>query len=387
MFRLSMIALTISAALIGPVQAWAEPPKAEAVLAKNAALTYWRAFALLPKLDDDQQEALRKLESIDRLGPLDKKLIPVVESSGASLKELHRAAAMPSCDWGLAVEDGLNAMMPHLSMARELSRMARLRAQLRFEQGQAAGAIEDATAVMALGRHAGSDGLLISLLIDYAVERQAIRLIAAYLPKLDSDALEKLSRKLDELPAAKTPHEAILTEKEVFLEWAIRELAKEGAKEELLQFLQSSDDPAVKAFKGLSPAQLRKSLIELRAFYDKLAEIVLLPPEKVKKAEAELIADPGLERTAAKIAEGLAPAVAASRQAQAVYQTRLAMLRAAVAVADQGRQALSRKDHQDPFGGGPFKYAPFDGGFELTSKLTDRKGEPVSLTVGRREAE
>lgn len=384
MFRFSVVLVALGVFLIGPAEVPAGALTDEAVLANNAALTYWRAFALLPKLDDDQQAAVRR--SLDRLGPVNEKLLPIIKSTEPSLKELHRAAKMPSCVWGTAFDEGVNAMMPHFSKARELSRLACLRAQQRFERGQAAGAIEDATAVMALGRHAATDKVLISVLVDYAIERQAVRLIAAYLPTLESDALKGLSRNLDALPAGVTVHDAILAEKEVFLGWAIRELAKESAKEKLLQFLENSDDPAVAPFKGLSPAQLRKSLIDLRAFYDKLAEIALLPPDKVEKAEADLKADPGLEGPAAKLARTLPPAAAASRQNEAAYQVRLAMLEAAIAVAQHGRPALKRKEHRDPFGDGPFKYSAFEGGFELTSKLTDRQGEPVSLTVGRRAA-
>jgi hypothetical protein len=62
----------------------------------------------------------------------------------------------------------------------------------------------------------------------------------------------------------------------------------------------------------------------------------------------------------------------------------VAMLRAAIAVVQHGQQALSREEYRDPFGDGPFKYAAFDGGFELSSKLMDRQGKPASLTVGRR---
>jgi len=385
MCRISAVLAILGVILIAPAAAPAESPAEEAALAKNAALMYWSAFALLPRLDEDQQAAVQK--SLDALGPMDKKLIPVVESSAPSLKELHRAAKLPSCVWGTALDEGINAMMPHLSKVRELSRLACLRAQLRFEQGQAAGAIEDATAVMVLGRHAGSDGLLISVLVDYALERQAIRLVAAYLPRLQPDALGTLSRKLDALPAGKTMQQAILQEKEVYLGWFIRELAKEDGKERLLRLFEGSDDPAVAVIKGLSLAQLRKSATDLRTFYDKLASLALLPPEKVKQAEADLMKNPGLDGPAANLARTLVPAVFAARQAEAAQQVQVAMLRVAIAVAQHGQQALSGKEYRDPFGDGPFKYAAFDGGFELSSKLMDRQGKPASLTVGRRSTE
>jgi hypothetical protein len=385
MSRVSLVPAVLGTILMCPAAAPAASPGEEAALANNAALTYWRAFALMPKLDDDQQAAIRK--SLDNLGPVDKTLIPVIESSEPALKELHRGAKLPACVWGTAFDEGPNAMMPHLSKARELARLACLRAHLRFERGQPAGAIDDVTAVMALGRHVGSEGLLMSLLVDYVVEYQAIWLAAAYLSALQPNALNTLSRNLDDLPALKTIHQAIVTEKEVFLEWAIRELAEEGGKERYLRLFGNSDDPTVTAIKGLSRTQLRKSLIDLRAFYDKLADIVLLPPEKTKPAEAALIADPGLKGPVADLARMLAPGASATRYAEAKYQARLAMLKAAIAVVEHGQQALSQEGHRDPFGDGPFKYSAFEGGFELSSKLTDRQGKPVSLTVGRRAAE
>jgi hypothetical protein len=367
------------------VQAWAEPPKAEAVLAKNAALPYWRAFALLPKLDDDQQEALYK--SIDRLGPPDKKLIPVVKSAEASLKDLHRAAAMPKCDWGLAVEDGIDAMMPHLSKARELARLGCLRAQLRFERGQSVAAVDDAADVMALGRHAGSDALMISVLVDYAIERQALKVIAVHVPQLKPDARSLLLARLEHLPAGKTMSEAIHAEKEVFLGGFIRKLGEKDGRERLLKMLGQADEPEIAALAKLSTAELLKAANDMRAVYDRLAKIVLLPPEEVRKAQDDLLADPSLDRRVVQVAEMLMPAVDAARRAEAVYQTRLAMLKAAVALVDGGRRALRREEHHDPYGDGPFKYSAFEGGFVLTSKLEGRDEKPVSLTFGRRAAE
>ena len=385
MFRFSVIPIVLGTLLVGPAKAPAESPPADFSLADNAALGYWKAFAMLPKMDKDQDESLQK--SLKNLGPVPKDLIPVIEASKNAMHQMHRAAAMPLCQWGVAREEGLNAMLPHLSKIRELTWVACLRAQFRFERGQAAGAIRDATAVMALGRHTSTDELLISILVDYAIERQAIRILAAYLPGLEPDALNELSRSLDGLPARRTVHDAILTEKEVFLGWLIRELRKEGGKEKLLQLFDDSKDPAAAALKALPRTELLKSAIESRAFYDKMARIALLPLEEVKKAEADLIADPGLEGPVAHFAKMLAPGVFAGRRAEAECQARLALLEAAVAVAGRGKEALRRKEHRDPFGQGPFEYTPFDGGFELASKLADRQGKPISITAGLRAAE
>jgi hypothetical protein len=55
---------------------------------------------------------------------------------------------------------------------------------------------------------------------------------------------------------------------------------------------------------------------------------------------------------------------------------------AALAVRQDGPDAL--KNHPDPVVGGMFEYVPFDGGFELRSKLKGRNDQPVTLMAGRR---
>ncbi len=55
----------------------------------------------------------------------------------------------------------------------------------------------------------------------------------------------------------------------------------------------------------------------------------------------------------------------------------------AIAVVRRDKTALLPKDLQDPFGSGPFSYNRREGGFELVSKLIDRNGNPLTLTVGR----
>ena len=61
---------------------------------------------------------------------------------------------------------------------------------------------------------------------------------------------------------------------------------------------------------------------------------------------------------------------------------RRALLSAALAVRLDGPDAL--KNNPDPVEGGPFNYAPFDGGFELSSNLKTTDDKPVKLTVGHR---
>ena len=76
------------------------------------------------------------------------------------------------------------------------------------------------------------------------------------------------------------------------------------------------------------------------------------------------------------------PALGKLRQPRTRVDVRRALLSAAIAVRLHGRDAL--KDHPDAIGGGPFEYAAFEGGFELSSRLKQQDDKPVTLTVGRR---
>ena len=78
----------------------------------------------------------------------------------------------------------------------------------------------------------------------------------------------------------------------------------------------------------------------------------------------------------------LFPAVAKVREAQARYEVRRALFSAALAIQRHGRAVL--KDHPDPIVGGSFEYSPFEGGFELRSKMKTQDGKPLALTVGQR---
>jgi hypothetical protein len=55
------------------------------------------------------------------------------------------------------------------------------------------------------------------------------------------------------------------------------------------------------------------------------------------------------------------------RDGETTRDCRLLFLKTAIDVLRRGKIALN--DHPDPFGDGPFEYAPFSDGFELGSKL------------------
>lgn len=378
MIRSLMIVLVFAATVLLPVAPAAEVPAARDPLADNAALAYWQAFILMPKADDDK--------GVDACAPIDAEVIKFVDSGDLAVHEMQRAAKMDRCIWGADLEAGIEAQLPHLSQARQMARFVCLRARVRFSQDRASEAIEESVAVMAMARHAGSDGLLISILVQYAIEGMAIELVAGDLPTLGADLLDKLSEQVEGLPECKSMSYAMRMEKVHLLEWFIDQVSKPGGKEKLLGMLEGQsedvDEEELAKYKAISQQEIVDGLIELRTVYDKLIEVMKRSPGEVEEFAENLIESEKLTEPAKMFASFILPAVGKMRRTEAFYQTQQAMLKAAIAVAKGDRSQLERKELHDPFGDGPFEYAKTEGGFTLRSKLLDRQDKPVVLSFG-----
>ncbi len=113
--------------------------------------------------------------------------------------------------------------------------------------------------------------------------------------------------------------------------------------------------------------------------YGELEKLIALPPDEFAKQYPQF-----KEKTEAAnpLAATLLPAIDKVRNVDHRNRARVVMLLAAIAVAQDGPDAL--KNFKDPFGDGPFEYRRLDPGFELKSKLL-YDDKPVTLTVGQRK--
>jgi len=354
----------------------------------NAALKYWQAFATLPKFTDAENKKISECLTT----PLDEDTQKILTNADYSLQMLHRGAALRHCDWGMSFsEDGIYALLPHAAAARVLSSLGCLRGRLRFEEGQNAAAIDDLLAALTLGRQVSLDRSLITLLVGYSIEQRTSETFALYLPKLDAKTIKDLKIRLDAMPPYGTISAALMSCEKETMEWFIRKVKGTKDKESLLAFL---------SFVGISEGKDRDTGEKARAFLQecggtaegviKFAEEALpsyavtakmsdLPPnefEKEFKAEST-------RQAGNPVFKIFFPAIAKVRDSKLRADVRRALLGAAIAVQLDGKDAL--KDHPDPVAGGPFEYVPFQGGFELRSKLKGQGDKPVALTVGHRE--
>jgi hypothetical protein len=351
----------------------------------NAALKYWQAFATLPTFTDSQNKVLAEVLTT----PLDDSARKIVSDADYSLQMLQFGAALPQCDWGVSHEMGINTRLPQANAARVLANLACLRARSRFETGQAAEALDDILAGMTMSRHISLTGTNIMLLTGYAVEHRMIEGLALGIPKLDARMISDLKKRVAALPQGMSLAEATVSEEKFFLDWFIGIVKKAKDTEGLVAALAFIDiEPEGKprashdksrafvAECGGSVENVLRRIEETRESYANVAKMFALPVDQFEKEfdrEAK-------KRAGNAVFNVFFPAMVNVRKAHERMEVRRALLSAALAVRQEGPEAL--KQHPDRLGGQPFEYAPFDGGFELRSKVKGRDDKPVTLTVG-----
>ena len=213
--------------------------------------------------------------------------------------------------------------MPHLQKARELSRAALLRARLRFAAGTTDEAAADVVAVLKMARDCGGSPILISLLVDIAIENLATEVLAANLPKLTPPQLDNLAAALKTLPTTPFLADCLRLEGRLFGDWIERFFDAEAAQVDdpkaggqvlaaLLHRMQgggsqtNADDAEAaqqrKLLESATVADVRESLRLLRADYAELTTIAALGPAERRarwtEFEAKLAA--GRKSTSAK---------------------------------------------------------------------------------------
>lgn len=372
-------ALLATSAVLCSLPATVQAADAKQDLGANAAMKYWQAFAHLSRLDKEQEKLLENWNSV----PLDEATQKVLDAGTLSLLYLHRGAKLPRCDWSLDLEDGPTLWMPHLEKARTLSRLACLRARYEFGRGNTEAALDDVAATLMLARHGRSDAILICMLVQFHIELNALDLVAQQLPQLSAAPLKALAARLETLPPGSSIKEALLIERDHFSEWFIRKLKAVGddpkgvlhvvtqmmgSEQEAQTFLKSAGSP--------TPRKLMQLLEELAPYYDEMAKVLALPHDQFQPQFTALMQK---AKAANPLAGLLLPALDKVIAAEHRTRARMALFKAALAVAQKGPDAL--QTIVDPFGQGPFEYRARPQGFELKSKLL-YQGQPVTLTVG-----
>ena len=367
-------------------------------LGANAALKYWQAFAQLPKLPTAESE---KLNAECLTMPLDDQARGLLSKADYALEMMHFGAIQPNCDWGIAYEPGVATRLPQAQASRELSALACLRARMRFKEGRTADAVDDLVDCLTLSRHISVGSVSIMVLVGYSIENRAIQVLAHDLPRLNPEMLRSLAKGLDGLPKGGSQVSALPIEERSFEISLVRPVKQVKDKEGLVNLFsqifvsegnaETSRNQASKLVEecgGTAEGVLAKAAA-LHESYVRMGQMAALPLNRCVEAWEQ---EKQLQATnpVFHIFAGLVPMI---RWRQLQAETRMALLRAAVAVQLEGAGALENRT--DPINNERFVQIPFDGGFELRTnrglgddlrpklKLDEKSKEPLSLTVGQ----
>lgn len=154
----------------------------------NAALWYWQVFYSSQRLNENiLQDAGAVLDSDGE----DEQAVEAVRNHvGAHWKLLQTAASKPRCAFGVNWDEGMNAVLPHLSPMNAWAQLLHADAVGRAKVGEHAVAAERLAVMLAMADHLEDEPTLVSLLS----AARAIRRAQQALEHVDVQALPARQR-------------------------------------------------------------------------------------------------------------------------------------------------------------------------------------------------
>jgi hypothetical protein len=357
----------------------------------NPALLYWQAFDRRVELPTDIHKGMFAEPPTLALAEAE---LHVVKYDGM-FECLRRAAQMRvPCDWGSDPADGPGAYIPNLLTLRKTAQIVPVRVHYAVEAGRDQQAVDDAMAILVLGRHTGRALTLVPTMIGMAIESLALQTVADHFQQLDPVALTSMEAQLDAAPARATVKQAMAMERARFLDWTIARL--EGVREEYggdptkaseecratMERILNQEIRDGLALGGRSLDQMIALFRAARPVYDWLGPILSATPDRLALEHAEF--QRKIDALKNPLAEVLAPNVLKARRTELRLDAQLAMVRAAIALRSGGEEAFRKL--RDPFGDGPFILRRFGSGehapFELSSRLREPDAREVALKFG-----
>lgn len=236
--------------------------------------------------------------------------------------KLLRATSQQKCDWGVEHERGLDAALPHISMARVATRVLRADTRRLAETGDMSGATDRIAGLFGLARHFHQPGASV-------IERNVAASIAltatseaqwlANYGKLGPEDSARLFAALEEIVAVPDPFgfvEGIKScrerlQNDLYLEVhsrmekklmtkemtdAEREAKRQAIHDSVVKVVRSLTPPVAKALNEAAEAWTKDNAVEvLTAIWDRKEELglasILLPKlQDFKKSELKVIA-------------------------------------------------------------------------------------------------
>jgi hypothetical protein len=147
--------------------------------AKNAAIVYGRAFAILDKSSSHGfLEHRDELPSSTNALPEDlrQKMEKAVEENQNALEVLHKAAALPACRYPIDYTPGWDALLPHLTKLPLCAKLEMCNGVLKEQKGDVDAAIASVAMISKYATSVDSEPDLISVLVKHWLNLEAFDL-------------------------------------------------------------------------------------------------------------------------------------------------------------------------------------------------------------------
>lgn len=359
----------------------------------NPALLYFQAYQEMPELN----EADRKHLFESRTGgawpdqPFDDRALRLIRGYDNSFKLLHRARfSRVPCDWGYDLTDGPEALLGGLAPAKRLAQVTRFRAMVALDANHFGALLDDVASAHTLGRNLSTDRVLISALVQFAIENILVSIVMENYYRLSPAQLDQLVTVFDSGPRRGLIADTIPTEHDAFYGYILRKVQSMAAAskgddarfwKEFASFWNSiatdaetktGPDPSadqIQQASGGTVAGVLRRLEEMPPLYRETAQIMSAPYREYREK---------LGAFTAKINTPQNPFIKQffslfQRVREKEFRTLLRheMVRAAAAYKRGGMAALQAV--QNPLVGGPFEFSrvEFEGvdrGFQLKSR-------------------
>jgi hypothetical protein len=248
------------------------PRPPEMVGKQNAALLYYRAWDGVDFRLFDQVHKTYRNEPGAVL-PADS--VAVLEEHQKYISAVLLASETPDCDWGVAHEEGPNALLPHLTHLRSTVRFLGADARRLAAVGDSVGAAKRIRAIVRMSTQTRTDRCLISALVSATLNQHAMAVTrnmmaeGSLAPEAAHIVLAAF-RALPEDPFAF--RECMQTERRMGIEWAREHFTGPDAGKQLAQmYLADADTPEVKGqIEAMDEAAMNADLDLMSRYYDEL---------------------------------------------------------------------------------------------------------------------
>jgi hypothetical protein len=348
----------------------------------NPALIYWQALMEVPDISAEEQVLLDNF----RDAPLDKRYESLVHRYDAALRLVSKAAKMTNspCEWGIDMADGPDTLLPHLYRAKAVTRGAQMRARFFLNQKNEQQVISDLAGSFVLGRHLATDGILISALVQIAIESIVVQTVAENFFRFSDTGLESIVATFDAAPARGTIARSLSYGERTLVAWFARKIVairekhstEAAALAEIRELLaektaETKNYKKADHFLEAADGKIDRLIAFIDAadgLYDEMERIAGLKYNDFVRVNQEFF--DRIEQSSNPFVANFFPALQKSQEKEFAVRSRIEKVRAAVQYRLQGDQAI--QGIRDPLGDGPFRMRPFsfegvDRGFELIS--------------------